>query len=212
MAEGQGAGGRDSNNEIRQFVVGPLDTNCYALVSQGECLVVDPGDAGERIAAQLGDVDVRLIVATHGHGDHVSGVAALQTATGAPFAMNAADVELATHATKTSRWATHDAPRPNRLLKDGDVVRVGSVELAVIEAPGHTPGGIVLLGPGYAFVGDTIFPGSHGRTDLMGGDEATMMRTLHHLSEVIPRHTVLLCGHGDNTTMERELESNPYLR
>lgn len=209
MAEGHV---RDPRNEIRQFVVGPIETNCYALVSEGECVVIDPGDAGDRIAGQLQDVDVRLIVATHGHGDHVSGVAALQQATCAPFAMGAADVDLATHATQNSRWATDDAPTPDRLLSEGDVVRVGSVSLHVYEAPGHTPGGIVLLGPGYAFVGDTIFRGSCGRTDLPGGDAATMASTLRRLRTVIPPETALLCGHGENTTMAHELETNPYLR
>lgn len=204
--------GRDPNNEIRQYVVGPIETNCYALVSDGACLVVDPGDAGDRIAAQLTDVEVELIVATHGHGDHVSGVAALQAATGAPFAMNRADVDLAMHATENSRWASHDAPRPDRLLAEGDVVRVGSVGLEVIETPGHTPGGIVLLGPGYAFVGDTIFAGSCGRTDLPGGDPGVMAQTLARLRGLIPPQTVLLTGHGSSTTMEHELATNPFLQ
>lgn len=203
---------RDPRNEIRQFVVGPIQTNCYALVSEGSCVVVDPGDAGDRIARELADVEVELIVATHGHGDHVSGVAALQKATGAPFAMNPADVDLATHATQTSRWATSDAPAPDRLLSDGDTIEVGSARLKVLGAPGHTPGGIVLLGDGYAFVGDTIFRGSCGRTDLPGGDAEVMARTLQRLKGDIPPETVLLTGHGDSTTMARELECNPFLR
>lgn len=199
-------------DEIRQFVVGPLDTNCYALVSQGRCLVVDPGDAGDQIARQLEDVDVELIVATHGHGDHVSGVAALKEATGAAFAMSAADVGIATHATETSRWATHDAPQPDRLLAEGDVVGVGAAELRVLEAPGHTPGGLVLLGEGLAFVGDTIFKGGCGRTDLPGGDPAVMRQTLARLRGLIPPETALLCGHNATTTMADELANNPWLR
>lgn len=202
---------RDPNNEMRQFVVGPIQTNCYALVSQGECLVVDPGDDGERIAEQLSDVDVKLIVATHGHGDHVSGVAALQEATGAPFAMSEPDIELAMHATKNSRWAKHDAPRPDRLLAEGDVVRIGGEELHVIATPGHTPGGIVLLGEGYAFVGDTLFCGSCGRTDLPGGDPQVMRRTLARLKDLIPPPTAILPGHGRTTTMAYELATNPML-
>lgn len=214
MAEGDSSDRRerDPRNEIRQFVVGPIETNCYALVSGGKCLVVDPGDAGERIAEQLADVDVELIVATHGHGDHVSGVAALKAATGAPFAMAEPDVELATHASENSRWAKFDAPQPDRLLAEGDVVRVGSAELKVIETPGHTPGGIVLLGEGVAFVGDTIFAGSCGRTDLPGGDPAVMAQTLARLRDLIPPETVLLPGHGATTTMQHELEVNPFLR
>ncbi len=203
---------RDPRNELRQFTVGQLGTNCYAFVSEGECLVVDPGDSGADIADALEDVEVKLVVATHGHGDHVSGVAALVEETGAPFAMAEADVELATHATETSRWADEDAPRPDRILSDGDVIHVGSTDFHVLAAPGHTPGGIALLGPGVAFVGDTIFAGSCGRTDLPGGDHDTLMETLSRLSRLIPASTVLCCGHGDMTTMEHELKSNPWLK
>lgn len=202
---------RDPNNEMRQFVVGPIQTNCYALVSQGECLVVDPGDDGDKIAEQLADVHVTLIVATHGHGDHVSGVEALKEATGAPFAMSEPDVDLATHATQNSRWAKHDAPQPDRLLAEGDVVRVGNEELHVIAAPGHTPGGIVLLGEGYAFVGDTLFQGSCGRTDLPGGDPQVMRHTLARLKDLIPPQTAILPGHGRTTNMAYELATNPML-
>lgn len=200
---------RTAQDGIRQFIVGPIQTNCYAFVSQGEAMVVDPGEAGDQIARELSDVEVKLIVATHGHGDHVSGVQALQEATGAPFAMAAADIDLAMHAMQNSRWATHDAPRPDRLLGEGDVVEVGTARFAVYEAPGHTPGGIVLLGEGVAFVGDTIFAGSCGRTDLPGGDPATMARTLARLCRLIPPETTLLCGHGAITTMAHELATNP---
>lgn len=199
----------DSKNGIRQFVVGPIQTNCYGYVSNGEALVVDPGDLGDQIASALSDVQVRLIVATHGHGDHVSGVAALQEATGAPFAMSAPDVDLAMHARQNSRWASYDAPKPDRILAEGDVVKVGDASFRVYEAPGHTPGGIVLLGEGVAFVGDTIFAGSCGRTDLPGGNQAVMQHTLSRLCKLIPPQTVLLCGHGAITTMEHELATNP---
>jgi glyoxylase-like metal-dependent hydrolase (beta-lactamase superfamily II) len=207
MAENQ----QSSQNEIRQFVVGPIQTNCYAFVSDGECMVVDPGDSGADIADRLDDVDVRLIVATHGHGDHVSGVAALKEETDAPFAMSAEDREMATHATQTSRFADEDAPEPDRILKEGDTIHIGSADFEVIAAPGHTPGGLVLLGQGIAFVGDTIFAGSAGRTDLPGGDPQVMKQTLARLRTLIPPKTVLLCGHNAATTMERELVGNPWL-
>lgn len=199
----------EAQNGVRQFVVGPIQTNCYAFISNAEAMVVDPGDSGDQIASALSDVQVSLIVATHGHGDHVSGVAALQKATGAPFAMSAADVDLAMHATQNSRWATHDAPRPDRILTEGDVIEVGNARFAVYEAPGHTPGGIVLIGEGIAFVGDTVFAGSCGRTDLPGGDSAVMRRTLARLCRLIPPETTLLCGHGAVTTMAHELATNP---
>lgn len=205
-------------DELCCFVVGPIQTNCYAYVSQGACMVVDPGGNGADVALSLKDVRVELIVATHGHGDHVGGVLKLKEATGAPFAIHALDAERATRAGEVSEIGiAYDdgAPPPDREIREGDVLRVGTASFEVIEAPGHTPGGVVLLGggsaEGVAFVGDTIFPGSHGRTDLEGGDEATILASLHRLAGLIPAQTTLFCGHGPSTTMAAELARNPFL-
>lgn len=111
---------------------------------------------------------------------------------------------------------TPDPGEPTRLLAEGDTIEVGDVCLQVIETPGHTPGGIVLFaatGQGnIAFVGDTLFPGSHGRTDLSGGDEAAIMRSLAKLAKMLPPDTVCLMGHGDSTTVARELMQNPFMQ
>lgn len=209
----------EKNDELRRYVVTPLQTNCYAYVSEGECLVVDPGGSGDQLATVLDDVRVTCVAATHGHGDHVGGVAALVRATGAPFAIHAADAELARHAGEMSevgRSYDDNAPDPDRTLAEGDVLTVGTATFTVMETPGHTPGGIVLVGggsaEGIAFVGDTLFPGSHGRTDLRGGDEATIMASLARMAAEIAPETTLFCGHGPATTMARELATNPFLR
>ncbi len=209
----------EKNDELRRYVVTPLQTNCLAYVSDGECLVVDPGGSGDQLATVLDDVRVTCVAATHGHGDHVGGVAALTRATGAPFAIHAADVELARHAGEMSevgRSYDENAPDPDRTLAEGDVLRVGTATFTVMETPGHTPGGIVLVGggsaEGVAFVGDTLFPGSHGRTDLKGGDEETIMASLARMAAEIAPDTTLVCGHGPATTMARELAVNPFLR
>lgn len=209
----------EKRDELRRFVVTPLATNCYAYVSAGECLVVDPGGSGEQLATVLDDVRIVCVAATHGHGDHVGGVAALVRETGAPFAIHAADAELAGHAGEMSevgRSYDENAPDPDCTLAEGDVLRVGTATFTVMETPGHTPGGIVLVGggtaEGVAFVGDTLFPGSHGRTDLKGGDEATIMASLARMAAEIAPETTLLCGHGPATTMVRELAVNPFLR
>ena len=209
----------EKNDELRQFVVTPLQTNCYAYVSDGKCLVVDPGGSGDQIALVLDDVEVCCVAATHGHGDHVGGAAALCRATGAPFAIHAADAELARHAGEMSevgRSYDENAPAADRTLAEGDVISVGTASFTVMETPGHTPGGIVLLGggsaEGVAFVGDTLFPSSHGRTDLKGGDEPTIMASLARMAAEIDPDTTLLCGHGPATTMARELAANPFLQ
>ena len=208
----------EKRDELRRYVVTPLQTNCYAYVSDGECLVVDPGGSGAQIAAVLDDVRVRCVAATHGHGDHVGGVSALVRATGAPFAIHGADAELASRAGEMSevgRSYDEDAPAPDRTLAEGDVISVGSATFTVMETPGHTPGGVVLVGggsaEGLAFVGDTLFPGSHGRTDLTGGDAAAIMASLARMAAEIAPETTLLCGHGPATSMARELASNPFL-
>ena len=209
----------EKKDELRCFQETPLATNCYAYASAGECLVVDPGGSGAAVAEHLGDVRVTLVAATHGHGDHVGGVAALCRATGAPFAIHAADAALAARAGQMSevgRAYDEDAPAPDRTLAEGDVLRVGTATFTVMETPGHTPGGIVLLGGGsaggLAFVGDTLFPGSHGRTDLAGGDEGAIMASLSRMAAEIPPETMLLCGHGPTTSMAVELARNPFLR
>lgn len=210
-------------DEIRLFVVGDIQTNCYAYVRAGECLVVDPGASGARIAEALADVKVTQVVATHRHHDHVGGVRALVEATGAPWAISADDAELAVRAMEVS---SHDLsvvmselsnpPEPDRLLSEGDVIEVGTARFEVLAAPGHTPGGIVLLGhgsaEGVAFVGDTIFAGGCGRCDLLGGDWSAMARTLARLSRLIDPTVTLLCGHGPGTTMGHEIATNPYMQ
>lgn len=208
----------EKRDELRRYVVTPLQTNCYAYVSNGACLVVDPGGSGAQIAAVLDDVRVCCVAATHGHGDHVGGVRALVRETGAPFAIHGADAELASHAGEMSevgRRYDENAPAPDRRLAEGDVISVGTATFTVMETPGHTPGGVVLVGggsaEGVAFVGDTLFPGSHGRTDLAGGDEATIMASLARMAAEIAPETTLLCGHGPATSMARELASNPFL-
>ena len=211
----------EAGDVVRVFVVGPIQTNCYAYLSAGEALVVDPGAAGARVAEALAGEKVVGVAATHGHGDHVGGVAALVSATGAPFALAAADAEMAEHAGDPAYSGSgiaydDDAPVPSRLLAEGDLLEVGTARFRVMETPGHTPGGICLVGEGtaegVAFVGDTLFPGSCGRTDLAGGDPDSMRRSLVRMSREIAPQTVLLCGHGPATTMDEELSGNPFVR
>lgn len=209
-----------SDIEIRKFIVGPLETNCYVVVSEGKAMVVDPGYHGAQIAEKLSDVEVELIVATHGHFDHVGGVLALQKATGAEFAMPERDIYMAMNIDEDS-WqyrveADEDAPYPANPLQDGEIIGVGSATFKVIFTPGHTPGSACLLGggsaEGIAFMGDTLFAGSAGRTDFVEGDQARLMESLERLKKEISPETQLLCGHGPETTMAQELATNPFLQ
>lgn len=205
---------------------GPIQTNTYFAVSEGEAVVVDPAWDGEKLAEVLAErcpgVHVAAIICTHGHADHIGGVAGLQRALGdgVPFLISRDDAPIMAPAIESMRdmWGfDHEVPpAPDRLLAEGDVIGFGSVELQVMETPGHTPGGIVLFcaaeSGNVAFVGDTLFPGAHGRTDLEGGNEIQIIDSLGKMGTYLPANTLCLIGHNETTTIERELQNNLFMR
>lgn len=210
---------------VEAVVNGPIQTNTYFVFSGDSCVVIDPAWAGEQLAAHLErthpGVEVAALVCTHGHADHVGGVAGMRAVLGpeVPFVLPALDVDCmrANVAWQSANFGidTPMPPEPDRLIGEGDVVEFGQARLQVFEVPGHTPGGVVLFlaaeGENLAFVGDTLFPGGHGRTDLEGGSDEKIIASLAKMKRLLPADAKCLVGHGPSTTMAHELATNPYI-
>ena len=205
------------------YTCGPFATNTFLLLDdEGKsCLLVDPGleceELIERIVARR--LRVVAIVNTHGHVDHGFGNGLAVRRLGAPLWAHAGDLPLLERLPKQAATFGFDAPespRPARLLQDGDRIELGGESLLVLHTPGHSPGGICLLyegkGDPFVVVGDTLFAGSIGRTDLWGGDFDQLARSIREKLYVLPDETVVLTGHGPETTIGEERRTNPFVR
>jgi len=205
---------------MKSLVTGELQVNCYLLgcPSSGEAMVIDPGGKAQRILEILAENNLTLkqVVNTHGHFDHTGGNRSLVEATQAELLIHPADLAIlrggAEHALRFGCQPIEASPEPTRLLQDGDLVDLGEFQFQVIHVPGHSPGGICLLGEGRLFVGDNLFAGSIGRTDLPSGDQGALMNALRDRILTLPDEIVVCPGHGPETTIGRERRTNPYLR
>jgi glyoxylase-like metal-dependent hydrolase (beta-lactamase superfamily II) len=203
---------------VKTLVVGPLQVNCYLVACQttSEALVVDPGDEGERIvsAVQAAGWQVKAIVNTHGHFDHIGANRALVDATGAELLIHELDLPLLQKAQLHAQvygLRAEPSPSPDRLLHDGDSIAFGTLSCTVIHLPGHSPGGIALHCGQHLFAGDVLFAGSVGRTDLPGGDHRALVEGIRTRLWCLPGETIVHPGHGPDTTIDREMRTNPFV-
>lgn len=200
--------------------VGPLQCNCSVIgddVSH-EAMVIDPGDDIEDVLAILRkhNLQVKQIVITHAHIDHVGGAMKLRAATGAPILLNQNDYALLKMLDVQAAWIGMADPGKvdiDSSLGQADTVKAGSLAADVIHTPGHTEGSICLYFPleKKLIAGDTLFAGSIGRTDLPGGSFEKIMRSLRDKVLALPDDTVVVPGHGNLTSIGVERESNPFL-
>ncbi len=203
---------------LESLPTGPLEVNCYILGCETtrKAAVIDPGGHVDQILALLErlELQLELVINTHGHFDHVGGNRQLLEATGVDLLLHEKDQELLNLATEHAAnfgLPTEISPPPNRLLQGGEEVEVGELKIKVLHTPGHTPGGICLLVEDQVIVGDTLFAGSIGRTDLPGGNHQQLLRSIRTQLLPLPDATVAHPGHGPATTIGREKVYNPFL-
>jgi glyoxylase-like metal-dependent hydrolase (beta-lactamase superfamily II) len=200
--------------------VGPLRCNCSIIGDETthEAMVIDPGDEIEDILSlvQKHNLQVKQIVITHAHIDHVGGAMKLRATTGAPILLNQNDYALLKMLDVQAAWIGVPAPGKveiDRSVTTGESLSAGSHTAQILHTPGHTEGSICLYfeAEKKLIAGDTLFAGSIGRTDLPGGSMQKIMRSLHDAVMVLPDETVVVPGHGELTTIGDERESNPFL-
>lgn len=206
---------------LETFPVGPLLCNCTILGDEtsGEAMVVDPGDNIPEILAFLARKHLQLkqIVVTHGHIDHVGGASRLKRATGAPIYLNQNDLPLLQMMDVQAGWIgvkTPEVEAPDASAEDGTHVGIAGHAAEVLHTPGHTQGSICLhFAPEKLLIaGDTLFAGSIGRTDLPGGDGKQILRSLHNRVLTLADETRVIPGHGPATTIGEERATNPFLQ
>jgi glyoxylase-like metal-dependent hydrolase (beta-lactamase superfamily II) len=201
---------------LKQLVVGPFASNCYIVGSESnkEGMIIDPGAGTKQILSNIGDLGlkIRLLVLTHGHMDHVGAVKGVKEATGAELAIHADDARFLRRLSLNTLYSLSVPPAPERLLGDGDSIDIGDLHFTVLHTPGHSPGGICLLGNGVLFSGDTLFNAGVGRTDFPGASHSQLMNSINTKLMVLPDDTVVYPGHGPHTTIGAERRNNPFLR
>lgn len=209
-----------STLEIRTFTSAGWGENAYLVRGTGQphCVVIDPGGGATEllVAVEREELQLDAILLTHAHIDHIDGAAALVRATGVPIYLHPDARPWYEQATAQARFfgvEVDPPPPPDRELKGGETLELGGTRLEVRDVPGHAPGHVVLYDPvvGVAFVGDVVFQGSIGRTDLPGGNHRQLLEAIRSQVLTLPDETELYPGHGPPTTVGRERVGNPFL-
>jgi len=204
--------------QIKRIEVGGLGVNCYIVFDETkEAAVIDAGDDAEKILAYIEEnhLKVKYLINTHAHADHIGANTKIKQKTGARLLIHKADAPWLENP-RFNLSAFMGGPiiscKADATIAEGDTVAFGKVKLNVLETPGHTPGGICLLGGGALFSGDTLFQGSVGRCDFPFSSMEDLLSSLHSKLMKLPENTKVYPGHGPSTTIGDELRENPYMQ
>ncbi len=203
---------------LKKLELGMFVANCYVVgdESSKEGMIIDPGAEANGILSSVEELelDIKFIVLTHGHMDHVGALAEVKEATGAELAIHASDaLFLQGNPLKQAFSPSPQAlPSPDVLLKEGDTIDIGKLHVQVLHTPGHTPGGICLLEEGIVFTGDTLFNFGIGRADFPGASYDEELDSIRTKLLTLPDDTAVCPGHGPDTTIGTEREWNSFLR
>jgi glyoxylase-like metal-dependent hydrolase (beta-lactamase superfamily II) len=206
------------------FAVGPIQANCVLLgdAGAGELVVIDPGEEAEKIADRVRESGLRptMILHTHGHLDHAGGTAELAALLepGLPVGLHPEEIELYNSLPMQAKMfglEVDPPPTPDLRFEHGQMLTLGGLELEVRHTPGHSPGSVSFVVSGadgeLVVVGDVLFSGSIGRTDLWGGSFPVLEKSIREQLYTLPDETRVVCGHGPDTTIGRERASNPFV-
>ncbi len=206
---------------IRQILVSQMMVFAYVVgcPETGEGLVIDPADDTDRILEEARQIncEIRYIVNTHAHVDHIMGNEAMKKLADVPIIIHKEDAYQLTHQSPSmfQMFGGSPSPKADITVEEGEVIEVGTVQLKVLHTPGHSPGGMCLYGNGAVFTGDTLFVGGVGRTDLPGASWDVLLKSIHQKLFVLPDDTVVYPGHNygpaPTTTIAKERDYNPYL-
>jgi glyoxylase-like metal-dependent hydrolase (beta-lactamase superfamily II) len=202
--------------QVRGLTVGPLQENCWVVANGDRAVVVDPGEEADRIIAALDGLTVEAILLTHTHFDHIGAVAPVARHTGAPVVCPQVEVPVMQDPMMYVPWpgfGPYEPHDPEQTITGGETLPLAGLAFDVIFTPGHSPGHVSfsLAEQRVLLSGDVLFEGSIGRTDLPGGDHATLLDSIAKLLAALPDDTRVLPGHMGETSLGRERAINPFL-
>jgi glyoxylase-like metal-dependent hydrolase (beta-lactamase superfamily II) len=206
---------------IRTYPLGPLQTNCYVISNkEKQCLIFDPGEQGEALAKEIRKLKLKplAILLTHAHFDHIGAVDFIRDLFKVPVYIHQAEKNWLTDSTKNGSARYRELPliegqAADILIDHEGQLEVGPFTFTMFHTPGHSPGSICywFKEDGFAVVGDTLFKGSIGRTDLPYGNHKELIQSIHNKLLTLPEQTICYPGHGEPTTPEEEMDRNPFL-